>query len=1799
MADGAVDLTVTGGTAPYTFVWSNTATTEDMIGLEAGTYSVTVTDANGCTATESVEVLEPTILEANGVGTDATCAGNDGTVDLTVTGGTTPYTFVWSNTATTEDMIGLEAGTYNVTVTDSKGCTTTESVVIGGSPAIIVNAVVTSVSCNGDSNGRVNLTVTGGTAPYTYEWSNGETSQNITGLTIGTYEVIVTDANACTATESVEILEPVALEVSTSVSDNASCSNNDGAAMATATGGTAPYVYSWSNGATTEEISGVSSGTYEITVTDANGCTAISSATIEGAVTAPVITVADITSVTCTNGTDGAIDINVTGGTTPYTYSWSNGATTEDISGLSAGTYAVTVTGSDNCSATQYITVTEPDVLSIVAPGVANGILVYDEFFTQNQTYQPGSDNYDNWASFRESIDPDSYYLSITISGSQLPDGLTLNDPVAATAIAQALRSGNQEISFTVNGVTWGVDFGCSAIGINTNAVELVVNTTGADISGCGCGSDSYKVIRPGIANTNWGGLGTGSTCGAVSQNMRVELVNGGLINNVTCNGNNDGSIEVAGIGGTAPYTYSWDTGETSTSITNLAPGDYSVTITDANGCFTTQNYTIIEPDVLTVNSITQTPTSCNGGDNGSINLTIIGGTTPYTYLWNNGETTQNLSNLTAGTYSVTVTDANGCIVTDTVEVLEPLEIDGNETVTNVSTNENDDGSITLNTIGGTSPYTYYWNGITEVILATQGFETSGGTWNYTLDPSTTYNTEGDSVIDNYLSNVWDTVEAYNHNANTSAAEGNQFFAAQMVNNTNGGGDFPHTITFDAIDVSAYGDLILEFSYYALNYNSNFTTQYIVAYDDANTWTDTPVDLSKNTGGWQKVTINVPSSANYVRLRLQTHQNGNYQYLGFDNVRLYEAGPSGETLTDLSAGTYSVVITDDNGCSVTEDIVVSEPATLSASGVATNVSCNGGSNGTVNLTVTGGTAPYTYVWSNTATTQNLAGLEAGTYNVTVTDANGYTTTESVEVTEPNVLIASGQVTSNVTCNGGNDGAVNVNVTGGTSPYTYAWSNGATTENMIGLTAGTYNVTVTDANGCTATESVTVTQPVSGISASTATTNVSCNGGNDGTVDLTVTGGTAPYTYLWSNTATTQNLAGLEAGTYDVTVTDANGCTTTASAEVGQPEVLSASGVATNISCNGEIDGEVNLTVSGGTVPYTYVWSNTATTQNLAGLEAGTYSVTVTDANGCTANASVTVTEPAALSANITLDNHLTCSDDNNGGATVEVTGGMVPYTYEWDNQATTASVTNLTLGNHSVTITDKSGCTATQTVNIDFNDSTLPVPDVSTLPNISEYCEVNKADVPTPTATDNCSGTLEGTTNAIFPINTPGITTITWIFEDENGNKFTQQQDIIVQSLPLSDVSFSDVTVAYDGTVHSIEVNGLPTGASVNYQNNGQTDAGSYEVIATLNPGSSGCSSTTLTATLTIEKAEQTISFNEILDKSLETDTDFSLAATASSGLPVSYTYSYSADTPPAEVSEAGEVSLLTSGTVEITAHQEGNENYSQATPVTRTLTIESSDATIHELTINGEVYDSPDNNIYYLIDCNNDMQSVEINLRSETNANSSESDGFVINTSAPGIYERDIELTSQDGSQTERYKITIEKRFSYEDIIVRKFNNVLLINNNPETNGGYHFESFEWYKDGVLMGTDQYYSAGENSTNQLDLDANYSATMTTEDGDVLQTCDFIISQDNVFTMAVSPNPVSAGSSIDVITNFTTKMLDNMTIRVSRLYGTTVLETVSETNKSQINLPATMTSGTYIVTSTADGVKLTGKIIVK
>jgi len=351
-------------------------------------------------------------------------------------------------------------------------------------------------------------------------------------------------------------------------------------------------------------------------------------------------------------------------------------------------------------------------------------------------------------------------------------------------------------------------------------------------------------------------------------------------------------------------------------------------------------------------------------------------------------------------------------------------------------------------------------------------------------------------------------------------------------------------------------------------------------------------------------------------------------------------------------------------CSSIAEVIYTVHSLPVLSSVVTNVSCNGLNDGAIDLSVVSENPPFTYIWSNTATTQDISSLSPNTYDVTVSDLSGCNSTHSAIVTEPTVL-SSSVFPINISCFGLTDGEIDLTVAGGTTPYTFLWSNAETSEDIINLSAGTYDVTVTDANGCTSLNSGIVIEPAV-LTASTSKTDVTCNGLANGAIDLTVSGGTTAYSFIWDSGQTTEDISNLAPNTYNVTVTDLSGCTATASSIILEPTVVSISEVLTNVSCNGGSNGAIDLTVSGGTTPYVFLWSNGATTEDLSGLTAGTYDGTITDGNGCVNSGSITITEPAILTASA-VKTDITCNGAANGTIDLTVAGGTTPYAYLWSN----------------------------------------------------------------------------------------------------------------------------------------------------------------------------------------------------------------------------------------------------------------------------------------------------------------------------------------------------------------------------------------------------------------------------------------------------------------------------------------------------------------------------------------------------
>ncbi|WP_309612800.1 T9SS type A sorting domain-containing protein [Flavobacterium sp.] len=1268
---GTATVTATGGTAPYTILWSNGSTSFTVYDLAAGTYTAVVTDANGCTANVSQTIQSSGLVAANVISNITCFAGNNGSITTTVTEGTAPYTILWSNGSTSFTINNLVAGTYTAVVTDANGCTANVSATITQALLLSNTNVFTNATCCTGNNGMATATPLGGTAPYTILWSNGSTAFSLDSLVAGTYTYVITDANGC-QTNGMVTIQAVPTLTSTYVSTSPSCTESNGSVTVTATGGTVPYTILWSNGSTAFELNNLAGGTYTYTVTDANGCQTNGTVLIQAVST--IATTYDSAPPTCL-GNNGFITVTTTGGTSPYTILWSNGSTAFTIDTLADGTYTYTVTDASGCQTNGLVTLAAPVNCSrfdfII---ISTNVLCYGQ--------NTGS-------------------ITITPSGGTAPYSYYLNSVLIAT-------TNNASYTFTglaAGGYTVSVNDSIGNSGSSdptitiTQSPELVTTVAHTDANcngGTGTatvtatgGTAPYTILwSNGSTDFTLANLAAGTytytvtdangcqTQGTVTITSLQTLVASATSTNVTCFGGTNGSVTATATLGTAPYTILWSNGGTTFTINNLAAGTYTAVVTDANGCTVNVSATVTQPTTVLSSTNTSVNATCCTGNNGTANVTPIGGTAPYTILWSNGSTTFSLDNLVAGTYTYVVTDANGCTTNGSV-LIRAVPILASTLVTTPATCAGNDASVTVTATGGTMPYTILWsNGSTTFTLA----NLAAGTYTYTVTDANGCQTNGTVTI-----TATPVLVASATSTNVNCFAGTNGSATVTAT----GGTAPYTILWSNGSTTFTVNNLLAGTYTAVVTDARGCTSNVSvtitqpAMALASTNTTTNVSCFAGTNG--SVTV--------------TATGGTAPY-----TILWSNGGTTFTANNLAAGTYTAVITDARGCTSNVSVTITQPAmALASTNTTTSVSCFAGTNGSVTVTATGGTAPYTILWSNGGTTFTANNLAAGTYTAVITDARGCTSNVSVTITQPAMALASTNTTTNVSCFGGTTGSTTVTATGGTAPYTILWSNGGTTFTANNLAAGTYTAVITDARGCTSNVSVTITQPTA-LVASTTQTNVSCFAGTNGSVTATVTGGTSPYTILWSNGSTSFTLTNLLAGTYTGVITSANGCTATVSATVTQPTALVATATHTNVSCFAGTNGSVTATVTGGTAPYTILWSNGSTTFTVNNLSAGTYTAVITSANGCTANVSTTITQPATALA-ITMSQTPITTSGGYGTATATVTGGTGPYTYSWNSTPIqTTQTASLQVGWYTVTVTDANGCIITGEVVLLFGN---------------------------------------------------------------------------------------------------------------------------------------------------------------------------------------------------------------------------------------------------------------------------------------------------------------------------------------------------------------------------------------------------------------------------------------------------------------------------------------------------------------
>ena len=1353
--DGTADVVASGGTGVLTYSWGvglpgSGQGTPNASGLCAGDWTVTVTDEQGCFETFTTTVSEPTELVIdNETSTNISCFGAaDGTATVIHSGGTGPFTYDWIDCNTglsigqnTQSASNLDAGDYQLIITDDNGC----SVSSGCLPVIEPNGLseiinINPVNCFGFCDGMIDIVVSGGTAPYFYQWQDefftdlvGQTNDTITNVCQGIYNVEVTDINGCNSTFGpVDMTSPNNAWDVTTAQTEVSCSGaDDGTATVTVLGGNnPPYTYQWDDPLlqTTATATNLAPGTYLVTISDASICDTTISFTIIDA--DPILANASITNVLCFGDCTGQVDLNPTGGTGTYTINWSDLQTGTSAINLCEGAITATITDGAGCTSDTTISITQPTELVSTSTfsnnatcGVCNGSATinvsggtgaYTYLWTPAPTAGQGTNN-------ATGLCPG--VISVLVTDA---NGCTLNETFGISDVnSEALTiTSNDASCFGVCDGDATVSYVCSDPGCTNQWFDGLTGTaitgeTGTSISGL-CEGDYFVEVT-----NNSGCVSTE----LVTIDSPSQILANETINQITCNGLSDASINLAPSGGSgAGYTYVWDpvppNGQGNPDALDLGAGTWCVDITDDASC--TQNYCfdIIEPTAIIITP-TVTQPSCNANCSGIVSVSVTGGNGSYTYQWFDGsgnpiagETNPLIGGLCAGNYTVEVTDGGGCTETQPVTLSEPSSITGPVVSTDVQCFGDCSGTASVTPGGGFAPYTVNWyDALTGLLIGQTGNDAidlcAGDYFAVVTDDNGCNFTTATANIAEPNELTW-TV-----NSNDASCFGVCDGDAEIIG---AGGTLPYT--YEWLDITG-NPIVGGTNQSVINLcEGNYTVQ--LTDDNGCTSGQEPVVINGNP----EITANVFSNdatcgvADGNATVFASGGTTPYTYQWYDNLLNPLAGETNNTLLNVSSGTYFVDVIDANGC--TEQFIanISDlPSTTLTWDAVNHPSCFGFSDGSLEITTTADNPPLSYQWNpGGLIAEDPTGLTAGNWTLQITDALGCINFYDTTLIDPAEILAIPTVTP--TDCGQCNGAIDLAVSGGTGTLNVLWNTAATGTNLSGLCSSIYEAIITDQNGCELTETIDVTNN-DGFTEDLIVQAISCAGACDGQATVTGIGGVAPYTYLWlHDLSTSQTQTNLCAGTYFCEITDATGCVRSVQVDMLDPDAIDATAQITNPAC-GVNDGSITISSSGGVLPHTYLWNTLDVTPVISGLPADVYTVTITDNAGCSEEFVYGLNNsnaPIALLTNLDMSCAGICTGEVD---TSSVSGGTAPYSYEWFDGTgnnlgvTTPLMTGLCADEYMLEVTDGAGCVSFVTTTVSEPDTIIlnPLFEISTTCN--------------------------------------------------------------------------------------------------------------------------------------------------------------------------------------------------------------------------------------------------------------------------------------------------------------------------------------------------------------------------------------------------------------------------------------------------------------------------------------------------
>ena len=1282
-SNGSIEVQPVDGAQSYSYEWDTGDSGPIVSNLASGTYTVTVTDGNTCTAEFQIPVANipgPDLTLSLSPG-DVICIGDTVQITAIASGPNMDFIYKWSDNLGTEDTIiqtPPENTTYSVTVTDGNGCTIIDEV------TITVNELP-EVSFDGNleicPDGSTDVTAIAlGEDPFTCSWEGlgADCTQTLSPPENTTFFVTVTNDNtSCSTIADVNIVVNANPTVTTEVTPT-NCEESTGTATASPAGGEGTYTYLWDNGETTPTISNLPVGVYNVVITDGNTCTASADAIITEA-EAPTIEVVDEGTQDATCGEEnGTITVEADGGTLPYTYAWDNEGSGATISNLAPGTYTVTVTDGNMCSAVIQATIAAIPVPSVVVSPDTS--ICAGEVIVINAVGSGGVGDLDfQWS--------DDLGTDQTASVSPVNDATY---SVVVTDVNGCMAT--DDINITVNALPV-IDIDGNLEICLGGSTDLTASAAGEDSFTCSwedLGTDCTQTLSPPenttyfvtVTNDNTSCRSTTDVYVIVNENPTVTTE----VSETNCEGST-GTATAFPMGGEGAYTYLWDNGEITPTISNLPVGTYNVVITDTNMCTASADAIITEAEAPTVSVIEEgvQDATC-GEENGIISVAASGGTGSYTYAWDNGDSGPIINNLAPGTYTVTVTDTNMCSAV-TQETIVALPVPSVVTSPDTSICEGDELQISAFGSGGVGDLDYQWSNDLGTDQTASVSPVNDATYSVVVtDANGCMATDDINITVNAL-----PVIDIDGNLEICLGGSTDLTASAA-------GEDSFTCSWEDLGTDCTQTL-----------SPPENTTYFVTVTNDNTscrsTTDVYVIVNENPTVTTEVTETNCEESTGTATALPMGGEGAYTYL-WDN------GETTPTISNLPVGIYNVVITDTNMCTASADAVIIEAEAPTVSIIEEGVqdaTC-GEENGTISVAASGGTGSYTYAWDNGDSGPIINNLAPGTYTVTVTDTNMCSAvTQETIVALPVPSVVTSPDTS--ICEG-DELQISAFGSGGVGDLDYQWSNDLGTDQTASVSPvndATYSVVVTDANGCMATDEVNIIVnglPQIEISGDTEI----CLGES---TDLTVSSpGEDPFTCSWEGLSAncTQTLSPSENTTYFVTVTNnSTTCRTTTDIYVVVNDNPTVSTEVTATNCE-ESTGTATALPMGGEGAYTYLWDNGETTPTISNLPVGIYNVVVTDSNMCTASADAIIIESEAPTVEV-LDEALqdaTCRQAN-GSITVEASGGAPPYNYAWNNGDSGATINDLEPGIYTVTVTDINMCSAITQATIEDT----PVPSVS------------------------------------------------------------------------------------------------------------------------------------------------------------------------------------------------------------------------------------------------------------------------------------------------------------------------------------------------------------------------------------------------------------------------------------------------------------------------------------------------------